>query len=714
MLVALPAAIAFGVIIFAPLGRDYVVLGAVAGILGTTAVGLVAPAFGGTKRLITAPSAPAAAVLSAFTLQSMHEGVRPETILLMMALVALFCGGLQILFGIVGLGRLIKYMPYPVVSGYLSGVGLIIILSQVPKFLGAPSDAHFWHAVTSPSLWRWQAIAVGAVTMLVMVFAPKVTKVVPAAIAALLFGVATYFVAGYFDHSLLDVTQSRFIIGPLTVSKSAMVEAIVGRWRAAGTMDLSRLSLLLMPALTLAVLLSIDTLKTCVVLDALTRSRHDSNRELIGQGLGNLASAMVGGVPGSGTMGATLVNMSSGARTRVSGIFEGAFALAALLLLGNLIAWVPIAALAGILIVVGVRMFDRQSLHLLKSKTTILDFFVIVAVIAVAETVSLIAASAVGIGLAAMLFIREQIGGAVVRRKLLGNQIFSKQVRLPQETAILESRGDRTVIFELQGSLFFGTADQLYSAVEPELKQRQYIILDMRRVQSVDVTAAHVMERLQDMCAEQERFLIFSHLPSTVPTGQDMMGYFDQVGLVRPEHHAQTFDHLHAALEWVEDRILAEERLEHALEQPLGLREIELFRGRKEETLAALEACMEERIFHAGEAIFHRGDDGDEMFLIRRGAVRILMPLEGRSPHHLATFSRGDFFGEMTFLDGRPRSADAVAHTTVETYVLSRKRFDELTETHKKTAIQLLEAIARELAIRLRHTDNELLALQDA
>ncbi len=142
MLVALPSAIAFGVIIFTPLGRDYVVLGAVADILGTTAVGLVAPAFGGTNRLITAPSAPAAAVLSAFALQSVRQGTPAETILLMMALVALFCGALQILFGIVGLGRLIKYMPYPVVSGYLSGVGLIIILSQVPKFLGA-GDAHF-------------------------------------------------------------------------------------------------------------------------------------------------------------------------------------------------------------------------------------------------------------------------------------------------------------------------------------------------------------------------------------------------------------------------------------------------------------------------------------------------------------------------------------------------------------------------------------------
>jgi SulP family sulfate permease len=128
---------------------------------------------------------------------------------------------------------------------------------------------------------------------------------------------------------------------------------------------------LLVPALTLSVLLSIDTLKTCVVLDALTRSRHDSNRELIGQGLGNLASGLVGGIPGAGTMGATLVNMSSGAVSRVSGMLEGALALFAFLLLGAWMAWVPIGALAAILIVIGLRMVDRHSLALARSRHTI-------------------------------------------------------------------------------------------------------------------------------------------------------------------------------------------------------------------------------------------------------------------------------------------------------------------------------------------------------
>jgi SulP family sulfate permease len=713
MLVALPSAIAFGVIIFSPLGIAYLVFGAVAGILGTTALGLVASSFGGTNRLITAPCAPAAAVLSALTLQLTQKNLQPEVVLLMLVVVALLCGGLQILFGVIGLGRLIKYMPFPVVSGYLSGVGLIIILSQTPKFLGVPGDTHFIEALSSPHLWKWQGITVGAVTIGVMLLAPKITKTVPAAIAALMSGVLTYFGLAFLDRTLLELVNNPIVIGPMNVSGAAMAEAVVGRWRAMGSLQLSQLSLLIFPALTLAVLLSIDTLKTCVVLDAVTRSRHSSNRELIGQGLGNLASAAVGGIPGAGTMGATLVNISSGARTRRSGIIEGALALVAFLLLGKVIAWVPIAALAGILIVVGVRMFDRQSLHLLKSRSTILDFLVIVAVVMVAESVSLIAASGVGLALAVMLFIREQIGGSVIRRKLYGNQVFSHRVRLSAERVILEEHGARTVIFELQGSLFFGTADQMYSRIEPELKNADTVILDMRRVQSMDVTAAHMLEILQDTLTEQGRMLIFSHLPSKAPSGQDMHQFFDQAGLVKPERPVITFDHLHDALEWVEDRILAAHHIQHADQQPLELREIDLFRGLKTETLVELEACMQKQSFNTGEMVFNRGDDGDNLFLIRRGSVRIMLRMSRRSEHHVATFSRGDFFGEVSFLDGGKRSADAMAFTDTEVFVLSRQRFDALSEAHKRTAIKLLEGIATSLALRLRNSNAELLALKE-
>ena len=712
MLVALPSAIAFGVTIYASLGGSYAAYGALAGILGATALGLVASSMGGTNRLITAPCAPAAAVLAAFAIDAIQRGVEDAAVVVLLAALGLAAGVLQVLFGSVGLGRLIKYMPYPVVSGYLSGVGLYIIAGQVPKFLGTPTGTKLAQALLHPALWAWQGMVVGAVTIAAMVFAPRLTRHVPAAILALLAGVLSYFGLSLFDAGLLD-PRNPLVIGPLGSSGGGgFVDTVAGRWSGVGQLGLDDFAMLVTPALTLAVLLSIDTLKTCVVLDALTRSRHDSNRELIGQGLGNITSAVIGGMPGAGTMGATLVNMSSGALTRYSGFIEGVLALVAFLLLGSMISWVPVAALAGILIVVGVRMIDRHSFGFLKQRSTMLDFGVIAAVVVTALTVSLIAASGVGILLAVVLFIREQIGGSVVRRKLLGNQTFSKRIRTHEEMEILTEHGSRAAIIELQGSLFFGTADQLYRSLEPELKARDFLILDMRRIQTVDVTAAHLLEQVKDMMVERKGFLILSQIPPNLPSGRDLQQYFDQVGLIHEGSAVRVFPALDDALEWVEDRIIHEAEFSRDEETALELHEVELFAGRKEQTLAALELCMEKRHVAVGESIFSRGDAGDELFLIRRGAVRIVLPLNDRQSHHLGTFGRGAFFGEMAFLDGEVRSANAVAFTDTELYVLSRRAFDKFAEEHKKLGLRLMEGIASVLASRLRYTNAELRVLE--
>jgi len=712
MLVALPSAIAFGVTIFAPLGPGYAAQGALAGILGATALGLVAPLFGGTNRLITAPCAPAAAVLAAFAIELTADAVAPATILALLAIVALACGALQLLFGALGLGRLIKYMPYPVVSGYLSGVGLVIVVSQVPRLLGAADEAAFAEVIAAPSRWVWQAIAVGAVTIAVMLGAPRLTQRVPAAILALAAGVATYFAIASWQPQLLQLSGNTLVVGAMDTA-GGVGAAFSERWAGLAALGPAELQRALMPALTLSVLLSIDTLKTCVVLDALTRTRHDSNRELRGQGLANLAATVIGGVPGAGQMGATLVNLSSGGRTRASGVVEGALSLIAFLALGALVAWVPIAALAGILIVIGLRMVDWRSLSLLRSRATVVDFAVIVVVILVASTVSLIAASGVGVALAVLLFVREQIGGSVVRHKRYGNRVFSRRVRGEQAMAVLAEHGAQTAIVELQGSLFFGTADQLYSALEPEVATRRYIILDLRRVQTVDVTAAHMLERVEDALAERGGMLLFSELPRRLPSGRDMQAYFSEIRRVDPVHRARVFDELDDALEWVEERILVHDGISRGEETALELAEMELLAGRKPDTIRDLEECMQVSRLHAGEKIFAYGDMGDELYLIRRGEVRIMLPIETGQAHHLATFGRGAFFGEMAFLDPGPRSADAVAFVDCEIFVLSRARFEDFAASHKRAALTLLQGIARALAVRLRYTNAEVQALRD-
>ena len=722
MLVALPSSIAYGVAIYGVLGAGFVSVGVMAGILGAIAIGLVTPALGGAPRLISAPCAPAAAVLAALAadLATGRHGaagpVPPAQVVALLTVVGLLAGGLQLLYGAIRSGRLIKYIPYPVVSGYLSGVGVLIFLSQVPKFLGLPKGAHTWSALAAPATWSWPAVVVGLVTIAGTVLAPKLTKAVPAAILGLAGGVASYFALGLLHPDLLRLDHNALVIGRLSGGPGSVVATVADRWTALGALNYAALRELLMPALTLSVLLSIDTLKTCVVVDALTRSRHNSNRELIGQGAGNVASALLGGMPGAGTMGATLVNVNSGGQTRLSGVMEGVFVLAAFLLLGNLIAWVPIAALAGILIVVAFRMVDWHSFALLRQRTTMLDFSVIGAVVIVAVAFNLIAAAGAGLALAILLFIREQIRGSVIRRKFRGQQISSKKHRLPAEQAVLEQHGALTTVCELQGSLFFGTTDQLFTELQSDLKYCRYLVFDMRRVQSVDFTAAHLLEQIEAILQERGGYLVFSRLPPSLPSGQDLKAYFAHVGVSHDRRHVKIFDTRDDALEWVEDQILKDEgMLLPDAETPLALAEVELLREfEADQTLEALRPAVIERSFTTGQTIFRLGDKGDELFLVRRGLVRIVLPLERGSHHNLASIGRGDFFGEMAFLDRHTRSADAVAMTDTDLFVLSRARFDEVSRPHPLLGVKLFARLARVLALRLRRTDAELRALHDA
>jgi len=399
MLVALPSSVAFGILVYTCFGQEYAGQGAMAGLLGAAALGIVAPLFGRTGGLISAPCAPAAAILTALItgLVSGANGSRlePATIMPLMALTVLLSSLLQTLYGIIGGGRLIKFIPFQVVSGYLSGVALLIAIGQLPKLLGLPSGIELTRGILTPDLWKWQGLVVGIVTMAVMALAPLFTRKIPAAILGLFGGILAYLIMAPFSPGLLELRGNPLIIGPLLTSGS-FLQAVSGQAHSLLEIDISSLNLILVPALTLSILLSIDTLKTCVGLDALTRSRHNSNQELIGQGLGNLASFLVGGIPGSGTIGPTLVNVTSGGRTPRSGVIEGVFVVLALVFLSRLIAWVPIGALAGILLMVAWRMFDKNMFRLLRYPAGRLDFCVIAGVVLVALTVDLIAASGFG------------------------------------------------------------------------------------------------------------------------------------------------------------------------------------------------------------------------------------------------------------------------------------------------------------------------------
>ncbi|WP_130471865.1 SLC26A/SulP transporter family protein [Candidatus Magnetaquicoccus inordinatus] len=721
VLVALPSAIAYGLAGYVALGPEYVGFAAMTGVIGTVALGLVSPALGGAPRLITAPCAPAAAVLAAI-ITDMLAGkgfsgpLTPDRILLLLTVVALLSGFLQFLYGALGGGKLIKYIPFPVVSGYLSGVGTIIFVSQIPKLLGLPKGTNPWVGVVTPSLWQYTGIAVGITTIIVMLMAPRITKKLPAPILGLLGGMTVYFSIGLLKPELYELAGNSLLIGPINLDMQTLANSMHSRWDSISQIQFADLAVLIVPALTLSILLSIDTLKTCVVMDALTRSRHRSNQELIAQGVGNFVAALTGGMPGAGTMGATLVNLNSGAKTRFSGVFEGIGALAVLLFLSPLISWVPISALAGILIVVAFRMFDWHSFQLLRQKSTLLDFFVIASVIFVALRFNLIAASGTGIGLAMLLFLREQVRSSVVRRLVQGDHLSSKRNRLPEEKEILATHGVHTTVCEIQGNLFFGTTDQLFTQLEPAIRSCRYLILDMRRVQSVDFTAVHMLEQIEAMLKDRGAHLIFCDLPVHLSTGQDLRTYFAQMGLLRPDE-LQLFPSLDEALEWVEEKILQENHLLDLNEEvALTLDRVPLLRGfdNQDGTLDLLQSIVEERHCQPGEAVFRQGDEGDELYIIRRGSVRILLPLGEEKFRVLAIFGRGHFIGDMAFLDRGKRSTDAVAEQPTDIYILSRKRFDELTQSHPQLGLKVFLRLAKVLSSRLRFTNAELSAMQNA
>jgi SulP family sulfate permease len=641
------------------------------------------------------------------------QGTEPALVLLTLFLVAACSSLVQILFGVMRLGQLIRYMPFPVVSGYLSGVGLIIVSSQLPKLLGAPKEMNWLQALSDPSSWQPASLLIGAATAVTMLIANRHPSKVPSVIQGLAAGIAVYWLLAFSSQpALARLDDNPFVIGRFASGPEGLLDGVVATWSGLAHVQLPRWEQVLVPAATLAVLLSIDTLKTCLVLDAMSGSRHDSNRELIGQGLGNLTASLFGGTPGAGTMGPSLVNKASGGMTRLSGVFQGGWALLAFLLLTPLISWIPVAALAGLLVVIGVRMIDWHLVELARSRSTVLDFIVIIAVIVVAKTISLIAASGLGIALAILMFIREQSHSSTIRYKTRGDVTFSKRVRMLEERDALKQFGAGNAIYELQGSLFFGNTDALYSALEPEIANARHLVLDLQRVQSLDMTAAHMLERVRNQLAERGATLVLSRVPETLPSGRDLRGYLDELRVTRGSATIKMFDDFSDALEWVEDDTLREAGIHANDSHPLALADFELFNDMQPQTLQALQGCVQRRFYEAGETIFIAGTPGDSLMLIARGVVRIDLALENGHRIHMATFARGQFFGEMSFLDHHAHSAEVVAAADCELLILPRPDFDALAARDPAMASHVFASLSIALADRLRHTNDELRAMQ--
>ena len=465
--VGLPVALAFGVASG---------LGAVAGLYGAIAVGFFAAVFGGTRSQISGPTGPMAvamAVIVATHAESLAEAFT----------IAVMAGLIQIALGVLRIGRFVGYTPYSVISGFMSGVGIIIILVQTLPFLGTEVAAggplgavQAWPAAVRDI--NFGALAIAGVTLAVGILWPsRLRRFLPPTLAALIAGTLL---------GVLWLTDTP-VIGEVPTGLPSL------RFPELGPDVLVRA---VQPAIIIALLGSIDSLLTSLVADSMTRTRHNPNRELVGQGIGNVAAGLIGGLPGAGATLGTVVNLRAGGRTPVSGALRAAILLALVLGLGRYVEAIPHAALAGILMKVGWDIIDWRFLtriHRVQRE------HLLVMLITLGLTVFLDLITAVAIGLiaagmaSARQFERLQMD-SVVSVPLLDRSFFGGQ----NDEDTVDAFTARVGLVALRGSFTVASANKLISTISVDIRDHEVVILDFSDTVFMDDSAALVVEQLID------------------------------------------------------------------------------------------------------------------------------------------------------------------------------------------------------------------------
>jgi len=470
--VALPLALAFGL---------QSGMGAIAGLYGAIAIGVIAAWFGGTATQISGPTGPMT-VVSAVVISSAIEahGGSLEAALGTIIAIFLLSGVFQILLGIFKIGQYIRYMPYPVVSGFMSGIGVIIIVLQIFPFLGYSSPKKILDIFSElPSIVNdinLASVSLALATIATIYLFPKMTKLIPSALVALVALTIISTVMG------LDVK----IIGDIPEGLPALQLSTLM------DVDLASPMLLILPALTLAALGTIDSLLTSIVADNMTKTQHNSNKELIGQGLGNMGAALIGGIPGAGATMRTVVNINSGGKTRLSGVIHGLALLIVLLGAGAYAQLIPLPVLAGILITVGIGIIDYKGIkHIPHVPKT--DSIIMLVVLSMTVFVDLLQAVAVGMVLASVLFMKKM--SDIVEQKSSTGSVdsFAREEEWNDEAGISEKIRQQVYIKHFDGPIFFGFVSRLQEmmTVLPEIT---VVIIRMKQVPYIDQSGIYAIE----------------------------------------------------------------------------------------------------------------------------------------------------------------------------------------------------------------------------
>ena len=472
-IVALPLALALGVASG---------LGPMAGLYGAIAVGFFAALFGGTPSQISGPTGPMVVVLA-----GLFASLSGNVELILTAVV--LAGLMQILFGFLGVGQYIRLVPYPVISGFMSGIGAIIIILQLGRLMGHEPPGGTIGALsylpTALMDINFTTLALGVGTLVIAYKWPaSLGKYVPGALAALIIG------------TLVSLALSVPVLGDIPTGLPSIHLPVFEQ----GTFFL-----VLEAAFILAVLGAIDSLLTSLVADNMTRTRHNSSRELIGQGIGNTVAGLIGGIAGAGATMRTVVNIRSGGKERISGMVHALVLLAIVLGLSPLASQIPHAVLAGILVKVGLDIIDWGYLKRAHTGPR-WDFALMLLVLGLTVFVDLITAVGVGVVLAALAYVRQ-----VAQLQLDEVNKIPEYLADEEENTLLEKAKGKVTLFSFGGPLSFGAAADLGHHVREKVRPgSQVLILDFSRVPVVDVSAAMAVETITSDATAAGRELIIS------------------------------------------------------------------------------------------------------------------------------------------------------------------------------------------------------------
>ena len=543
-IVALPLALAFGIQAFGGVDSpEASSMGAYAGLVGATLLGFFAALFGGTHSQISGPTGPMTVITAALISGIWASQQSFSAVLIGMALAGIFCGLFQVLFGVIKIGKYVRYIPYPVLSGFMSGIGVIIILQQLYPLVGLKSPVLVVDMVTQLPQRIADGISttsllLGLGTVLIIWLFPKLTTKVPATLVAL----------------VVMTLVSLFLSVPESLTIGRIPAGLPMPFFAKEGVSLAGLdwgSLLLgaiVPGLTLAGLGSIDTLLTSVVADHITKTKHDSNRELIGQGIGNAVAGLFCGIAGAGATMRTVVNVKSGGRTQLSGMTP-LLLLAILLGLGSLVRYVPLSVLAGILITVGWGIIDFKGFRdLLKIPRA--DAFVLIVVFLLTVFVDLLTAVGIGMVIACVLFMKrasDLVEGGYSSQEMTG---FDKESPWPDEQGMPDTVAHRIYIQRLNGPIFFGTITKFKEVMQTVPEDAKVVIIRMRLVSFMDQSGLYAMEEaIKDIQSRGAQVLMTIIQPQPLY----MLRKMDVIPALVPEDH--TFETFEACTEYLKLKI---------------------------------------------------------------------------------------------------------------------------------------------------------------